>query len=95
MPGIHLLGGLGSGHLCYPPHNNVQASSNVFVEGRAVHRQGDLWAPHQCGPNVHASVLAKGSSTVFVNGKGCGRIGDPVACGSVAIDGAVTVFAGG
>lgn len=95
MAAVHLLGGLGSGHSCFPPHTNVQASPDVNVEGKPVHRQGDLWAPHQCGPSVHASVLAKGSATVFVNGKGCGRIGDPVACGSVAIDGAGTVFAGG
>lgn len=95
MPGIHLLGMIDSGHGCYSPRPNVQGSPNVNVEGIPVHRQGDLWAPHQCGPDVHASVLAKGSATVFVNGKGCGRIGDPVACGSVTIDGAGTVFAGG
>lgn len=95
MPAIHRFNGLDTGHGCYPPRNNIQASPDVFVEEIAVHRQGDLWAPHQCGPQVHTSVLAKGSSTVFINGKGCARIGDPVACGSITIDGAITVFAGG
>lgn len=95
MPAVHLLGGMCTGHGCYPPRNNLQAASTVFVEGIPVHRQGDMWAPHTCGDSVHASVLAKGSATVYVEGKQCGRIGDPVACGSVAIDGATTVFAGG
>lgn len=95
MPAVHLLGGMDSGHGCFPPRNNVQASGDVFAEGIAVHRQGDMWAPHACPPNVHASVLAKGSSTVYVNGKQCARIGDPVACGSNTVDGAGTVFAGG
>ncbi len=95
MPSIHLLGGLGSGHSCYPPHNNVQASPNVNVNGIPVHRQGDMWAVHVCGNSAHASVLAKGSSTVYVNGKQCARLGDPVACGSVTVDGSANVFAGG
>lgn len=97
MPAVHLLGGMCSGHACYPPRNNLQASGNVFAESIAVHRQGDMWSVHCCGspPSCHTSVLAKGSSTVYVNGKQCARLGDPVACGSVTVDGAGTVFAGG
>ncbi|NDF51130.1 MAG: hypothetical protein EB116_13765, partial [Betaproteobacteria bacterium] len=32
------------------------------------------------GPACHASALARGSATVFVEGQAVGRIGDPVAC---------------
>lgn len=96
MPAVHLLGGMCTGHGCYPPRNNVQASPNVFAEGKPVHRQGDMWATHACPPDPsHTAPLAKGSSTVYVNGMQCGRIGDPVGCGSFAADGAGTVFAGG
>jgi uncharacterized Zn-binding protein involved in type VI secretion len=68
----------------------------VFVNGIAVHRQGDAWASHTCPtiPETHASVLAAGSSSVYVNGRQIGRIGDPVACGSQVATGSPDVFAG-
>ena len=41
------------------------------------------------------SWISSGSSTVFVNGKGCGRVGDGISgCTSVAA-GSSNVFAGG
>lgn len=95
MPAVHLLGGLGSGHSCFPIHKNIQGSNDVYVNNTPVHRQGDLWQPHTCGPDTHTGVLAKGSSTVYVNGKQLGRIGDPVSCGSITIDGSLNVFCGG
>lgn len=95
MPAVHKLGQQCTGHGCYPPRPNVQASPNVYCEGIAIHRQGDMWGSHCCNASCHSSVLAQGSSTVYVNGKQCARIGDPVACGSYAAQGAGTVFAGG
>ena len=95
MPAVHLMGGSDTGHGCHPPRPNVAGSPNVFVEKKQVHRVRDKWAPHCCGPECHASELAEGSMTVFINGMGCGRIGDKVGCGSVCADGASTVFAGG
>ena len=70
-------------------------SSNVFVNGIGVSRQGDNNTTHllpgdPCPP--HAAAIATGSSTVFVNGKGCGRVGD-ATCTSVAA-GSPNVFAG-
>ena len=52
---------------------------------------------HNCcpGPVCHSGNLASGSSTVYVNGLQCGRIGDPVDCGSVVAQGSGNVFAGG
>jgi uncharacterized Zn-binding protein involved in type VI secretion len=69
----------------------------VYANGIAVHRQGDAWAAHTCPtiPETHDSVLAAGSSSVYVNGKQIGRIGDPVACGSSVATGSGDVFAGG
>jgi len=73
-------------------------SSNVFVNGIGVSRQGDVNTAHLL-PGApcptHAAGIASGSSTVKVNGKGCGRVGDGIsACTSVAA-GSSNVFAGG
>ena len=73
------------------------ASTNVFVNGIGVSRQGDSNTPH-LRPGVpcpgHSASISSGSSTVKVNGKGCGRIGDGISgCTSVAA-GSSNVFAG-
>jgi uncharacterized Zn-binding protein involved in type VI secretion len=65
------------------------------VNGIAVHRVGDAWATHCCGPACHASVLSEGSASVFAEGQAVGRIGDPVACGSAATAGSAGVYCGG
>ena len=78
----------------------AQGSSNVFVNGIGVSRQGDNNTTHLLPPNVppcpaHAAGIAVGSTTVFANGKGVGRIGDSISgCTSVA-QGSEDVFAGG
>ena len=77
----------------------AQGSTNVFVNGIGVSRQGDLNTPHLLPPNIppcpaHAAGIASGSSTVFANGKGVGRITDSISgCTSVA-QGSSNVFAG-
>ena len=74
-------------------------SSDVFVNGIGVSRQGDNNTGHLLPPNIppcasHSAPIASGSSTVFVNGKGCGRVGDSITgCTSVAA-GSSDVFAG-
>jgi len=71
-------------------------SPDVFVNGIAWSREGDNNTGHLL-PGApcpaHAAPIASGSSTVFVNGKQAGRIGDPT-CTSVAA-GSPNVFAGG
>ena len=71
-------------------------SSDVFVNGIAVSRQSDVNTTHKgpgCAP--HAAEITSGSSTVKVNGLGCGRVGDGISgCTSVAA-GSSNVFAGG
>jgi len=95
MPAVCRLGDQGTGHGCYPARPNDQGSPNVFVNGLPVHRQGDHWEDHCCGPICHDGVLSQGSSTVFVNGKPIGRVGDPISCGSSVAEGSPNVFAGG
>tara|TARA_B100000941_G_C28499792_1_gene553333 strand:- start:2230 stop:2520 length:291 start_codon:yes stop_codon:yes gene_type:complete len=95
MPAVTRKGDNCTGHGCFPPRSNIAGSSNVFVNNIAVHRQGDGWSVHCCPPPVcHGSVLKSGSSTVYINGKQCGRVGDPVACGSAVASGSGNVFAG-
>lgn len=82
-----------TGHGCFPPRANVEASGDVFVNGRGAHRVGDAWETHCCGPSCHDSTQASGSPTVFVNGKPLARVGDSIACGSTNAVGSDNVFA--
>lgn len=95
MPAVAKLGDQCTGDSCFAPRVNIAGSSNVFVNGIGVHRQGDAWGVHCCGNSCHAGVLSGGSSTVFVNGLPLGRIGDDISDGAVAARGSQDVFAGG
>ena len=72
-------------------------SPNVFANSIPVSRQSDVNTSHllpgvPCPP--HAAPIETGSTTVFINGKGCGRVGDAISgCTSVA-EGSSNVFAG-
>ena len=77
----------------------AQGSGNVFVNGRPWSRQGDKNTVHLLPGGrfcpAHAAGITIGSTTVFVNGKGAGRIGDAISgCTSVSA-GSPNVFAGG
>ncbi len=70
-------------------------SPNVKCNSIPVSRQGDVNTGHLVPPPPcpgHAVAIQTGSSRVFVNGKGCGRVGD-ATCTSVA-EGSSNVFAG-
>jgi len=76
----------------------AQGSPNVFVNDIELSRQGDLNTTHLVPTAApcpsHAQPIAVGSTTVFVNGQGAGRIGDAITgCTSVA-EGSINVFAG-
>ena len=72
-------------------------SSNVFVNSIAWSRQSDINTVHvkppaPCVP--HTAPITTGSTTVFVNSLGAGRIGDGItSCTSVAA-GSSNVFVG-
>ena len=76
-------------------------SSNVFVNGIGISRQGDSNTTHKLPPfpppnpcPVHAAPIAVGSLTVRINGKGCGRVGDSIAGCTAVASGSSNVFAG-
>ena len=77
----------------------AQGSTNVFVNGIGVSRQGDLNTAH-VKPAVpvcigHVGAIAVGSTKVFANGKGVGRTGDGLTAGCTACGvGSTNVFAG-
>ena len=76
----------------------AEGSPNVYVNGIKWSRQGDNNTGHLLPGSpcpTHAVPIATGSTTVFINGKGAGRIGDGISsCTSVAA-GSSNVFAGG
>lgn len=79
------------------PMVRARGSHDVKVNGRPWSRQGDPNTPHLLPGNpcpTHAAPIAIGSRTVFVNGKGAGRVGDKIAaCTAVAV-GSHDVMAG-
>lgn len=83
-----------TGHGPYPPRLPAQASPDVFINGIAAIRNGDLWNAH-CAGSCHPGTNAAGSSTVFINNKNSQRMGDPVDCGSYIAQGSPNVFIGG
>lgn len=97
MSGAVRLGDTCSGHGKFKPRANIEGSTNVFINGKASHRQGDAWGEHteEGSSNKHDSVASEGSSTVFVNGKPKSRVGDAIACGSKMSTGSNNVFVGG
>jgi uncharacterized Zn-binding protein involved in type VI secretion len=88
------LGDICSGHGCFPPRVNDEASDNVFINGLGAHRKGDHWVTHCCTIICHDGIAEEGSSKVFINGKAAVRIGDPITCGSVSAQGSPSVFFG-
>lgn len=76
----------------------AEGSPNVFVNGKSWSCQGDNNTTHKLPPEPcldHTAPITTGSTTVFVNGVGAGRIGDAITgCTSVAA-GSPNVFAGG
>ncbi len=76
----------------------AEGSPNVFVNGVPWSRQGDMNTVHLLPGSPcpsHAAPIAIGSTTVFINGHGAGRVGDEITgCTSVAA-GSPNVFCGG
>ena len=74
----------------------AEGSPTVYVNAIKWSRQGDNNTGHLLPGDPcpsHAAPITTGSTTVFVNGKGAGRIGDGItSCTSVAA-GSSNVFA--
>jgi uncharacterized Zn-binding protein involved in type VI secretion len=71
-------------------------SGNVFANNIAVSRQTDVNTGHLLPGSPcpsHAAPITTGSTSVFINNLGCGRVGDAItSCTSVAA-GSPNVFA--
>lgn len=76
----------------------AEHSPDVYANGIPISRQDDNNTSHLLPAPIcpsHSAPITVGSTTVFINGKGCGRIGDAITgCTSVA-QGSPDVFAGG
>ena len=81
---------------CEVPHR-LQRSPDVFVNSIGISRQGDKNHPHKaiklfCAE--HQAAITTGSTTVFINSRGCGRIGDGVSACTTVASGSPNTFAG-
>ena len=96
MPPATRIGDVDIIHCSVPAR--MVGSPNVNVNGIPWSRQGDNNDPHLLPGSpcpTHSAPITKGSGTVFVNGRGAGRIGDAItACTSVQ-QGSPNVSAGG
>ena len=96
MPRAHRRTDLGSGHAChFPPSAANEGSDDVWINGLKAMRVDDGYEPHgcpSCPEPAHGRKLAKGSPTVFINGRAAGRIGDAIDCGGEAQEGSGNVY---
>lgn len=75
----------------------AEGSPDVFVNNIPWSRMGDNNTPHLLPGDpcpVHAAPIATGSRTVFVNGRGGGRVGDSIAGCTAVAQGSDNVFCG-
>ena len=93
MPAVTRIGDADVSHCS--GMTRAEGSPNVFCNNIPISRQGDNNTGHLL-PGApcpgYSAPITTGSITVFVNGVGCGRIGD-ATCTSVA-EGSPDVFAG-
>ena len=101
MPSVARLGDKSSGHeCCYSPTTLIQASSNVFVNGKGAARSGDKFAVHG-GCDDHQPdqdyVKTRSYASVYVNGRAIARVGDGVGPSTISTitSGSPNVYSGG
>ena len=94
-PSATRLGDMGSDHDGAPATPGIEGSSNVYINGSPIMRQGDAFESHACpDESEHSRSLAGGSGSVFINGKPAGRVGDAISCGGTVIEGSTSVNIG-
>jgi uncharacterized Zn-binding protein involved in type VI secretion len=95
MPAVARIGDMDITHCSTPLRG--EGSGNVFVNGLAWSCQGHNNIPHllpgaPCP--VHGAPISSGSSKVFINGRGAGRVGDGISGCTAVAQGSPNVFAG-
>lgn len=96
MPAITRIGDADAAHCSGMVR--AQGSGDVFVNNIPISRQGDVNTVHLLPGSpcpAHAAPIAVGSTTVFINNKGCGRVGDAISGCTAVAAGSSNVFAGG
>jgi len=84
-----------TGH-CFEPHSpDYGLSESVFINGLPVVLIGTHFPTHTCGTQRHDANQSQGSSSVFIEGKAVGRVGDQQDCVDLLAQGSSNVFAGG
>ena len=100
MPGISRTGdALTTGHGCDDVTTlGIPIQATVYANGKAIARTTDPTVSHLIGIppycSGHVAAVTGGSSTVYVVGLKCARIGDGADEGALT-GGSLTVFAGG
>jgi len=99
MPAVSRKGDtLSTGHGCTATTVlDTPGQGTVYANGILIARKGDPTVPHPVSPPAcpnHVAFVNVGSSTVYVVGKQCARIGDSADAGAM-IEGSPNVFAGG
>ena len=97
MSACSILGGVSTGHECFPPTSITGGvCSTVFVNGTPAATVGSTLSPHKCGKTTHIGLtVVSGSGTVFFESKKAARIGDGINCGDALGTGSGNVFVGG
>ena len=96
MPAVARQGDAGAVHCS--GYTIASGSSDVFVDGRPVARNGDPSTVHQkpsgnkCVP--HVSKIIATSTSVFINGQPVAVVGDRMSECTQIIQGSETVFIG-
>ena len=80
------------------PMKRTATQGNVYVNGKAVSREGDPNTPHLVpggrGCVIHSAPITNGSNSVFIGNKGVGRVGDSLTLCTAVSTGSANVFAG-
>ena len=97
MPGVARKGDdVLTGHGCDVTTTILEHSPDVFADGIAVARKGDMLTPHTINSGVlcvpHIAQINAGSGTVFVNGIAIARKTDSADMGNI-VGSSSTVFA--
>ena len=83
---VVLLGDIATGHDGFDASPVIEASPDVFMDGKPVARQGDAIAEHgKSGAASHGRTISGGVSTVLVNGRPIAVTGSAVDCGGIVI----------
>lgn len=94
-PNVRLNTDQTTGHGCWPPTLPIQASMNVFCNGKAEVRVGDAYMVHCCpGKGCHQGKAASGATKTYTNGKLVHTMGGAIDCGDFSQIGSPNVFSG-